>query len=232
MELLAIQTANAPLSVAWISGGAVRASEIFQGTAEKACDAVAEFVQRFGRADGIMVSSGPGGWTGTRTGFALAEGLRLGWKCPILGVNAFESLSFAARRVCSGSILCVVDSKRDSLFWQLRDTEGTEHTPIFCDPPEGILQFASGRRALRWVGFCPPPFRGQDFALERPARADEMALAGLERAPKISHWPERVELLYERPSLSASASAPSNFATESATVAQLATNRARLGSLP
>ena len=236
MELLAIQTANAPFSVAWMSEGKIRElKEIVSGTAEQACDCVSVFARRFGRADGVIISSGPGSWTGTRTGSALAEGLRLGWQSPVFGINAFEAMSFAARGLCSGAILCVVDSRRDALFWQLRDAKGTEHTPIFCDLPEAILRFASrqvsGQASLHWAGFCPPPFAQQEFVLNRPAHAGEMALAVMARAPDPLLWPDRLEILYECTSLDASTSAASNSAIESGLVSQLATKRTKLGSL-
>ncbi len=93
--LLAIDTATSSCSVALIDGDIVVArvhKVVGRGHAEKLIPMIAS-LPGGGRANEIVVSCGPGSFTGVRVGIAAARGLALGWAatvhgCPTLALIA------------------------------------------------------------------------------------------------------------------------------------------------
>jgi tRNA threonylcarbamoyladenosine biosynthesis protein TsaB len=64
-----------------------------------------------GDLDGIVVGTGPGSFTGTRIGLAVARGLSLSLDTPVAGVSTLDALASAV-----GGAYPVIDARRGEVF--------------------------------------------------------------------------------------------------------------------
>jgi tRNA threonylcarbamoyl adenosine modification protein YeaZ len=67
--------------------------------------------QRKAEVDALVVGTGPGSFTGTRIGLAVARGLALALDLPAAGVSTLDALAAAA-----AGVLPVVDARRGEVF--------------------------------------------------------------------------------------------------------------------
>ncbi len=65
--------------------------------------------------EGLVVSTGPGSFTGLRVGLAAAKGLALALDLPIIGVTVFEELSKPLNGVC-GPTTILIPSRRGEYY--------------------------------------------------------------------------------------------------------------------
>lgn len=99
MRTLAIETATEACSAALFDDGQHIASfheVIGRGHAERLIPAIATLPHK-GQADRILVSLGPGSFTGVRIGLAAARALGLAWKAQVLGYPTLALLAAMAR---------------------------------------------------------------------------------------------------------------------------------------
>lgn len=92
MRTLAIECATEACSAALFDGSKLvdgRCEIIGRGHAERLVPMIAELPEK-GRADRILVSLGPGSFTGVRIGLAAARALGLAWGAPVLGYPTLE----------------------------------------------------------------------------------------------------------------------------------------------
>jgi tRNA threonylcarbamoyladenosine biosynthesis protein TsaB len=129
MTLLAIDTALENCSVGLLSGGVahVRAETIGKGHAERLLPMVAALLAEAGipaaALSRIVVSVGPGSFTGLRVGISAARGLALVNRIPVIGLSTLEShAALAARERGAGierPILALLPARGDELYGQL-----------------------------------------------------------------------------------------------------------------
>ena len=141
--------------------------------------------------DAIVVGTGPGSFTGTRIGLAVARGLALSLDLPVAGVSTLDALAAAAPRAFP-----VVDARRGEVF--VRGPLAVR--PGELDMPPGSVCIGDGARRYRDVlverGAEVPP-DGSDLHVPRASlhaslagaygAADEV-LPVYVRAPDAHAW--------------------------------------------
>ena len=102
MKTLAIECATEACSIALFDRGELIASDhrvLGRGHAEHLVPMIAALPDK-GRADRIVVSLGPGSFTGVRIGIAVAGALAIAWKAEVVG---YPTLSLVAAMALDGS---------------------------------------------------------------------------------------------------------------------------------
>ena len=100
MRILAIETASEACSVALFEGAALLAHDhrvIGRGHAEALVPMIAALPAK-GRAGRILVSLGPGSFTGVRIGLATARALGFAWGAEVLGYPTLALIAAQAQR--------------------------------------------------------------------------------------------------------------------------------------
>lgn len=99
MRMLAIETASEACSIALFEGDTLIARDhrtIGRGHAEALVPMIAALPGK-GRADRILVSLGPGSFTGVRIGLATARALGFAWQAEVLGYPTLALVAAMAR---------------------------------------------------------------------------------------------------------------------------------------
>jgi len=141
--------------------------------------------------DAIVVGTGPGSFTGTRIGLAVARGLALSLDLPVAGVSTLDALAAAAPRAFP-----VVDARRGEVFV----LGPLAVRPGELDVPPGSVCIGDGARRYRDVlvgrgADVPPdasdlhvPRASLHAALAGPFGAAEEVLPLYVRAPDADAW--------------------------------------------
>ena len=126
--LLALDTSSPACSVALLNGG--NTLQAYELEAQKHTREILPLVDKLlqkggvGKADieGIIISAGPGAFTGLRVGAAVAMGLAAAWNVPLLPVSSLALLTATVRRH-SGStkILAAMDARMGEVYAGLYD---------------------------------------------------------------------------------------------------------------
>ena len=134
--VLGLNTASENLGVALVQGEALRADlalvpESYRsGHSERLQPAIAYLCELAGitPADlaGVAVASGPGGFTGVRTGMSAAKAIALALGLPVAPVPTLEAL--AAQSPLDGLVAPMLDARKDKVFAALyrRDAQGLQ----------------------------------------------------------------------------------------------------------
>ena len=127
MRTLAIETATAACSVALFEGAALLAHdhrELGRGHAELLVPMIATLPDK-GRAARILVSLGPGSFTGVRIGIAAARALGIAWGAPVLGYPTMALVAAMARAQAGAQAVAVaMAGGHGEVFCQQFDAEG------------------------------------------------------------------------------------------------------------
>jgi tRNA threonylcarbamoyladenosine biosynthesis protein TsaB len=134
VNVLAFDTSGATCSAAVLRDGKIAASRSLamerghaQALAPMLRDVMAEAGLRFAALDLVGVTVGPGAFTGIRIGLAMARGIGLAARLPVFGVTTFAAIAAAAADIApyEPARLVVLDSRRDDVFVQLFQPDGT-----------------------------------------------------------------------------------------------------------
>jgi len=207
--LLAIDTCLAQCSVALGDGAnllAERSHAMRRGHAEALLPMVDDVLQAAGaRADAItriVVTVGPGSFTGVRVGVAAARGLALARGCPAAGVTSLEALAAAARERCPGMpVLVVILGRGGQLYHQAFDAEGRPESPPDLGEGAEVAAKYSAREGVVAGSGCEAVTAGAAhlipvLGLEAPPPA---ALLRLADTLDPARWREPPAPLYLRP---------------------------------
>ncbi|HTO33918.1 MAG TPA: tRNA (adenosine(37)-N6)-threonylcarbamoyltransferase complex dimerization subunit type 1 TsaB [Pararhizobium sp.] len=138
MIVLAIDTAGTGCFAAVYDSGddrvlASAGADIGRGHAEQLMAFIDQALAGSGRMladiDRIAVTIGPGSFTGIRVGVAAARGFALALGVPAVGVSVLAALAASARQVHPAqAVLAAMDAKRDELYCQVFEADGTPRT--------------------------------------------------------------------------------------------------------
>ncbi len=109
MRTLVIETASEACSIALFEGDALIASDhraMARGHAEALVPMIAALPAK-GRAERILVSLGPGSFTGVRIGLATARALGFAWGAEVLGYPTLALIAAQARAEHMGAVVTV-----------------------------------------------------------------------------------------------------------------------------
>jgi tRNA threonylcarbamoyl adenosine modification protein YeaZ len=129
--------------------------------------------------DLLVVTIGPGSFTGLRIGLAAAHGLVLARKLPAIGVPSFDAI--VAEDVGDQPLFIVLESKRAELFLQRRDRPDAR-LPALVPPAEWATTLPPGPCALAGDGaarLAAALGRADVTVLPGHGRPDPVALARL-----------------------------------------------------
>ncbi len=153
MRSLAIETATAVCSVALFDGLeciAFAHDEVGRGHAERLIPMIAT-LPRGGRADRILVSCGPGSFTGLRVGIAAAKGLALAWDIPAFGFSTLSLLAaqcFETLEAKAEALVIINEGGHGELFVQRFDWGNPVGLALAesLTPEEAISRLQAGDR--------------------------------------------------------------------------------------
>lgn len=161
MRTLAIETASEACSIALFEGEALLAHEhrvIGRGHAEALVPMIAALPEK-GRSGRILVSLGPGSFTGVRIGLATARALGFAWGAEVLGYPTLALIAAQAQVQHPGKPLTVcVNGGHGEWFVQDFAADGLPETRALSQTPEAArgdihYSFAAGNRARELLEF-------------------------------------------------------------------------------
>ena len=184
---LVIECATEACSIALINGDTVSAADhrvLGRGHAEHLVPMIAGLPER-GKAEAILVSLGPGSFTGVRIGIAVASALAIAWKAKVTG---YPTLALVAG-------MALKDRANESVTVCMAGGHG-----------EWFVQdFASGGRALGELASVTPVAAAERPGLSLVAGSRAIDLAHLVGAEAIELLPDaRFATLLDRTALVAS----------------------------
>lgn len=187
MRVLAFDTCFSACSVAVRAGdeaiGPAASHELTPmdtGHAEALMPMVARVMEAagigFADLDRIVVTQGPGTFTGVRTGVAAARAFALATGAGLIGVSSLWAVGAAAARFASeagcDAVLVAMDARKGEVYAQVIDIDGREQTsPLALDPAAAAMLcpglrlmsagsaadavIAASRQAGRMIGRVP-----------------------------------------------------------------------------
>jgi tRNA threonylcarbamoyladenosine biosynthesis protein TsaB len=151
MKVLAVETATAWQSVALLDGERVLARVDQDAAGSHARVLLPAIDQVFseaglvpGNLEGLVVSIGPGSFTGLRVGLSTVLGIRTVTKLPLAVVPTLEAMAWNLRGAAMP--LCpVINSRRGEVYWAVFQWRGNEHLERIA-PEQVGAGFALGKQ--------------------------------------------------------------------------------------
>lgn len=159
MRTLAIETATEACSIALFDGDQLIANDhrvLGRGHAERLVPMIAALPEK-GRADRILVSLGPGSFTGVRIGIATARALGFAWQAEVLGYPTLSLIAaMAAQKHPGEGVTVCMNGGHGEWFIQNFDAVGMAQDSVRSLAPvdakiAAIHQLISGNRAQELV---------------------------------------------------------------------------------
>jgi tRNA threonylcarbamoyl adenosine modification protein YeaZ len=138
MRVLAIDCATEACSAALFDGDRLldgRYRVIGRGHAEQLVPMIAELPDK-GRADRVVVSLGPGSFTGVRIGLAAARALGLAWHTEVLGYPTLALVAAMAREEHPGPVTVCMTGGHGEWFVQNFASDGLPEHELHSQTPE------------------------------------------------------------------------------------------------
>ena len=142
VRTLAIETASEACSVALFSGADCIANdhrEIGRGHAERLISMIAALPDK-GKADRILVSLGPGSFTGVRIGIAAARALGVAWQAQVLGYPTLTLIAVMAQQMRAEPVTVCTTAGHGEWFLQNFDRSGSPQNQLMSLPPSVAAQ--------------------------------------------------------------------------------------------
>lgn len=154
MRVLAIETASEACSVALFEGATLLAHDhrvLGRGHAEALVPMIGALPEK-GRADRILVSLGPGSFTGVRIGLATARALGVAWKAETLGYPTMRLVQMQAFVSTPRPVTVCMNGGHGEWFVQSFDENGAAQADVRSLTPEavrkaGVHHVIAGNRA-------------------------------------------------------------------------------------
>ncbi|TMM50301.1 tRNA (adenosine(37)-N6)-threonylcarbamoyltransferase complex dimerization subunit type 1 TsaB [Qipengyuania marisflavi] len=202
MRILAIETATEACSVALFEDGALRDARhvvLGRGHAERLVPLIAELPDK-GRAEKILVSLGPGSFTGTRIGLAAARALGVAWSSIVRGYPTLALVAAMARAQYPGPVSVCMAGGHGEWFMQDFAGDGLPEMALVSLRPDAVTTCCNhptiaGNRAREKGEIAGSDHRVLDilpdarFALQIPAALLTDALAPLYGRPPDAKLP-------------------------------------------
>lgn len=142
MLTLAIDSATEACSVALFDGNTLIAGEyrvLGRGHAEALVPMIAQLPGK-GRADRIVVSLGPGSFTGVRVGLAAGRALALAWRAQVCGYPTLRLIAAMAQdRHGAAPLATVMTGGHGEWFVECFGADGTSIAPLASLRPDAAL---------------------------------------------------------------------------------------------
>ena len=138
MRILAIETATEACSVALFDDTKLvdaRHEVLGRGHAERLVLMIADLHGK-GRADRILVSLGPGSFTGVRIGLAVARALGIAWDAEVLGYPTMALVAAIARADRAEPVSVCMNGGHGEWFVQNFDGDGMAEDAVMSLAPE------------------------------------------------------------------------------------------------
>lgn len=146
--VLAVDCATEACSAALFLDGALldgRHEMIGRGHAERLVPMIAELTDR-GRAGRIVVSLGPGSFTGVRIGLAAARALGMAWGAEVLGYPTLALVAAIAREGATGPVTVCMTGGHGEWFVQDFGADGLPERDLLSLPPDEAVRQAAHER--------------------------------------------------------------------------------------
>lgn len=141
-----------------------------RGHAERLVPMIAELPEK-GRSDRILVSLGPGSFTGVRIGLATARALGLAWGAEVLGYPTLSLVASQGSPKEKAPITICMAGGHGEWFVQNFNDDGLPGAPVRSLPPEEAAKFAehkriAGTRAHELAELVGPDARPLDLRVD------------------------------------------------------------------
>lgn len=147
MRILVIECTSEACSVALFDNSKLLAGEhavLGRGHAERLIPMIAELPER-GHADRILVSLGPGSFTGVRIGIATARALCIAWNCDVLGYPTLALVAACAQQSLRQAVTVCMNGGHGEWFVQNFSAElEAEDDPRSLSPEDAVAAARQG----------------------------------------------------------------------------------------